>query len=127
MVALVDDSAQIIWDAAYAKTLSDDDWQKVAGGAVKLNAAGTLISLGGMGKSDLMWARTPAWQEWAQKLTDSAILAQNAVKSKDREVLLKAGDAIVTACEGCHAAFKAEIPTGGFYHIPTGNELNGRH
>jgi hypothetical protein len=126
MVALVDDLDQVILAAPYAETLTDKDWQNVGGNAVKLNAAGSLISSAEQEKTIKCGPIRPFGKSGRKKLTDSAKLAQSAVKNKDRPALLKTGNVIVTACEGCHNTFKVDPHTGGLYHIPVGNEPNGR-
>jgi hypothetical protein len=76
-----------------------------------------LIALPGCGPADQGWALSPAWQEWAQKLTDGGLAAQAAVKNADQKALERAGDQLVQTCEGCHDVFKPETPTEGIMHV----------
>jgi len=118
MVDLVDHAAHEIWDASYAEDLSEQDWQVVEQHAIQLIASGTLISLPGTGVADRGWTLAPAWQRWAQQLTDGALAAEAAVESADQDALEQAGGAIVATCEGCHAEFKPDVPTEGIGHVP---------
>ena len=56
-----------------------------------------------------------AWQEYFLKLFDAAGQAINAARSKDIELVSRAGDGIVDICEGCHIDFKPELPTMNIY------------
>ncbi len=118
MVDLVDHAAHEIWDASYAEELTEHDWQVVEQHAIQLVASGTLISLPGTGEADQGWVLAPAWQDWAQRLTDGGLAAQAAVERNDQSALEQAGNDIVETCEGCHAAFKPEAPTEGIEHVP---------
>jgi hypothetical protein len=118
MVALVDHAAHEIWEAASAETLTGRDWQTVEQHALQLVASGTLISLAGTGPQDAAWVTTPAWQDWARKLTDGGLATLDAVQKSDRRALHAAGQAIVDTCFGCHDTFKPDAPTEGLLHVP---------
>lgn len=118
MVALVDHAAHEIWEVGSKSTLTGRDWQTVEQHATQLIASGTLISLGGTGRSDAGWANNPAWQAWARRLTDGGHAALAAVRNADQQALFAAGEAIVDTCLGCHQAFKPEAPTEGLMHVP---------
>jgi len=118
MVALVDHSAHEIWEAGSAENLTGRDWQTVEQHAIQLVASGTLVSLGGTGVADRGWVMAPAWQEWTQRMTDGALAALEAVRDTDKDALNDAGGVIIESCEGCHEAFKPDVPTEGIMHIP---------
>lgn len=118
MVALVDHSAHELWQAGSSQTLSPVDWRTVEQHAIQLIASGTLVSLGGTGPADAGWVATPAWQEWNQRMTDGAQAALEAARATDQGALNRAGSALVAACQGCHDAFKPELPTEGYVHAP---------
>ncbi len=118
MVALVDHSAHNIWEAGSAETLTSQDWQTADQHAIQLVASGTLISLGGTGVADSGWVTAPAWQQWSRSMTDAALTSRTAIQNLDQEALRDAGRMLVDACEGCHTAFKPDIPTEGLSHIP---------
>jgi len=119
MVAVVDDAAHSIWEGGNTtKRLTDGQWQTIEAHTYQLQAAATLISLGGTGKVDAAWTDKPAFQENVRKLRDMAITARQAVAAKDQAALRRAGDNLVTVCEGCHKQFKPDAPTEGIYHKP---------
>ena len=69
MVTVVDDVAHNIWEADNkATTLTGREWLDVTEHAYQLQAAATLVSLGGTGQADRGWVISPAWQEWSVKL-----------------------------------------------------------
>jgi hypothetical protein len=118
MVALVDHAAHEIWEAASAEALTGRDWQTVEQHALQLVASGALISLEGTGPRDKAWVTTPAWRDWARKLTDGGLAALDAVEKSDQQALNAAGQAIVDTCFGCHDMFKPDAPTEGLLHVP---------
>jgi hypothetical protein len=118
MVALVDHAAHEIWEAGSAERLTGRDWQTVEQHAFQLVASGTLIALPGAGPQDAAWVTTPAWQDWARKLTDGGLAALDAVQKSDQRALHAAGEAIVDTCFGCHDRFKPDAPTEGLLHVP---------
>jgi hypothetical protein len=118
MVALVDHAAHEIWEAGSAERLTGRDWQTVEQHALQLVASGALISLEGTGPQDRAWVATPAWQDFARKLSDGGLAALNAVRKSDQRALHAAGQAIVDTCFGCHDMFKPDAPTEGLMHVP---------
>ena len=118
MVALVDHSAHELWQAGSSQTLSPLNWRTVEQHAVQLMAAGTLVSLGGTGPADAGWVATSDWQDWSQRMTDAARAALDAARETNQGALNRAGGALVAACQGCHDAFKPELPTEGYVHTP---------
>jgi hypothetical protein len=118
MVALVDHAAHELWRAGSAQRLTGQDWQTAEQHAIQLVASGTLISLGGTGIADAGWVIAPAWQEWSQVMTDRALVALEATRAADQDALHTAGEGLIEACEGCHRAFKPELPTEGLTHVP---------
>jgi hypothetical protein len=121
MVTMVDDVAHNIWEAGNkANSLTGREWLDVNEHAYQLQAAATLISLGGTGQADRGWVISPAWQEWSAKLRDAGVAVKRAVDAISQMALRSAGDALVDVCEGCHKQFKPNLPTEGILHIPHG-------
>ena len=118
MVALVDHSAHEIWDAGNAGGLTGREWQDVEQHTIQLAAAGSLISTGGTGTADYGWVMSPTWQDWARRMIDGALQANQAVEERNHMALVSAGSAILETCDGCHQVFKPEVPTEGLLHIP---------
>jgi hypothetical protein len=118
MVALVDHAAHEIWEAASAERLTGRDWQTVEQHALQLVASGALISLEGTGPQDRAWVSTPAWQDFAGRLSEGGLAALDAVRRSDQRALHAAGQTIVDTCFGCHDMFKPDAPTEGLLHVP---------
>jgi Cytochrome C' len=120
MVAWVDNSGHVLWNAEREghAPKNDADWLEIQEHATQLAAAGTLIQLGGTGQADLGWARLPDWKTNAQKLSNAALDALTAAKSKDLQALIKANGQLAEACENCHKEFKPNLPTEGVAHHP---------
>ncbi|MEO8255759.1 MAG: cytochrome c [Acidobacteriota bacterium] len=118
MVALIDHAGHNLWDVEKKGQApkSDADWQNVWEHAVQIAAAGPAITVGGTGSSDQAWVKSPAWHTYAQQMSDGAIGARNAAKSKDFDALVKANGQLVESCESCHKAFKPALPTEGVVH-----------
>ncbi len=119
MVAMVDDVAHDIWEGGNkGAALSGREWQVIDEHALQLQAAATLVSLGGTGQADRGWVTSPGWQDWARKLRESGVAVKRAVDTKNQMALRSAGDALVDVCEGCHKQFKPDVPTEGILHVP---------
>lgn len=115
MVALVNQSADPIWVAAWRNPQTEDDWRTLERLAYQLQIAGALLVMPGTGPNDDAWAADPAWREFANQLMNAGAGAVVAANSRDVDAISAAGDQIVEVCEGCHIAFKPEVPTGGIY------------
>jgi hypothetical protein len=121
MVTTVDHIAHDIWEGGNkSNALTGQEWQFINEYAYQLQAAATLVSLGGTGQADRGWVTSPAWQDWARKLRDAGVTVTRAVDSKNQMALRSAGDALVDVCEGCHKEFKPALPTEGILHVPHG-------
>lgn len=121
MVAMVDDVAHDIWEGGNkGGALTGQEWQIINEHSYQLQAAATLVSLGGTGQADRGWVTSPAWQDWSRKLRDAGVTVKRAVDTKNQMALRSAGDALVDVCEGCHKQFKPNLPTEGILHVPHG-------
>lgn len=116
MVSLVDHAAHELWNVERQAPKTDQDWEEVEHHAMQLQAAGTLITIGGTGQADAGWVKSPDWTMHARKMTDVATAEAMAAHSKDLEALVKANGQLVDTCEGCHKEFKPELPTEGIAH-----------
>lgn len=113
MVKFVDQAADPIWTAAVDPPKTDADWEQVEYHATQLATTGTLMRVGGTGVMDREWASDPAWAPFTDKMTDAALRAAAAARDKNVAEIQAAGDEIVLNCEGCHRAFKLDLPTEG--------------
>ena len=118
MVGLVDHAAHALWDAerdGHAPA-RDEDWREVEDSAVQLAASASVIALGGTGPADPGWAQLPDWKKFALQLRDGALVARTAAQGRNLDALVKANGQIVDVCEGCHKAFKPQLPTDRIVH-----------
>jgi hypothetical protein len=115
MVALVNESADPIWIAAAKPPQSDKEWRSVVRAAYQMEVAGALLQIPGTGPMDAEWTGRPEWQQFARELTNVGKQAVAAAEARDLQAVTKAGDALVEVCEGCHKAFKPDIPTQKIY------------
>ena len=118
MVAVVDWAAHEIWEAGYAETMTGRNWLTTKQYAIQLLASGTLVSLGGNGRADMGWVNNPEWQMWTTRMIEETKQALAAIDAKDQAALKASGERLVDTCEGCHDAFKPNIPTEGILHVP---------
>ena len=51
-------------------------------------------------------------------MSNAALDAITAAKSKDLPALVKANGQLVEACENCHKEFKPDLPSEGIKHHP---------
>jgi len=113
MVALVNHSADPIWLAAWKNPDSDKDWRNLERMAYQLQVAGALLVIPGNGPRDDEWTADPQWIAWANQLEAAGDRAVKAVSARDITRIAHSGDEIVEICEGCHMAFKPDLPTSG--------------
>ena len=105
----------MVFGRAEDMPLSGDEWVEIEMNTFQLQAAATLVSIGGTGPADRGWVTSPAFQEKVRKLSDLAVSARTAVAAKNQMALRTAGDALVDVCNDCHDVFKPGIPTEGIF------------
>lgn len=115
MASLINHSADPIWVAAWRNPQSDRDWRELEHLARQLQLGGSLLTIPGSGPVDVQWTGRSDWQEYSQQLSEAAGRAVNAARSKDVELIGRAGDEIVDICESCHIDFKPDLPTMNIY------------
>lgn len=115
MVALVNHSADPIWLAAWRNPETDKDWRNLERMAYQLQVAGALLVIPGNGPRDEEWTSDSRWTAWANQLESAGDRAVKAVAARDINRIASSGDQIVEVCEGCHIAFKPDLPTSGMF------------
>ena len=115
MVALVNHSADPIWLAAWRNPETDKDWRNLERMAYQLQVAGALLTIPGNGPMDEQWTADPQWTTWSNQLEAAGDRAVKAVAARDITRIASSGDEIVAICEGCHMAFKPDLPTSGMF------------
>ena len=125
MASLINHSADPIWIAAWKNPTSDADWRELEHLARQLQVGGSLLSIPGTGPADDVWTDSSRWRDYSQELSAAAGRAVNAARSKDVELIGRAGDDIVDICESCHIDFKPDLPTMNIYGelSPTADDI----
>jgi len=125
MASLINHSADPIWVAAWQNPQSEEDWRELEHLARQLQLGGSLITIPGTGPVDTMWTGREQWHEYSLALAETAGRAINAARSRDVELISRAGDEIVEICESCHRDFKPDLPTMNIYGelSPTADDL----
>ncbi|MGE0624107.1 MAG: hypothetical protein AB7I04_05140 [Pseudomonadales bacterium] len=125
MVALVNSAADPIWLAAWRNPRTDSDWRSLEYRAYQLQLAGALLVIPGNGPMDEAWTSNPQWTTWANRLEAAGDHAVKAIADRDIVRISRAGDEIVDVCEGCHIAFKPDLPSSGMFGelSPTANDF----
>lgn len=115
MASLINHSADPIWIAAWRNPQSERDWRELEHLASQLQLGGALLTIPGTGPVDQQWTSRPAWRDYSMELSEAAARAVNAARSRDVELIARAGDEIVDICESCHIDFKPDLPTMNIY------------
>lgn len=97
-----------LWNAFEPPT-EDAEWVALEEAAVTLLAAANVVALGGTGPMDNEWARQPGWQAYNQVMIDAGRDALEAIRNRDHDALLAAGDVLYPPCEGCHQQFNPGV------------------
>lgn len=118
MVSMIDNAGHVLWDVEKEGFSPKDeaDWVEVEDHALQLVAASSLLQLEGTGPADAGWLKQVGWKTNAEALGAAGMAANAAAKAKNKEALVKANGDVVAACEGCHKAFKPELPSEGIGH-----------
>jgi len=128
MVGLIDNSADYIWTVGNGDMPRDElDWDLVRSATYDMILGGQVMKVPGTGEFDHQWTAEENWQEWSDQLT---LIGQDALplaeaQSTDVEAWRAIGDRLIENCEGCHNAFKPELPSEGILHRSTERESRG--
>ena len=108
METTITDASNAIWNAFDAPT-SDEQWTALERAALTLIDATKLNALGGAGPMDKEWAAQPAWKPFNEAMLQASQGALAAIRAKNHEALLAAGDQLYAPCEGCHLQFNPGV------------------
>jgi hypothetical protein len=97
-----------LW-GAYEPPADEDEWLRLEEAAVTLLVAANVTALGGTGPMDAEWASNPAWRAYNQAMTTAGYNALRAIRERDHDALLEAGDELYPPCEGCHLQFNPGV------------------
>jgi hypothetical protein len=111
MVALVNHAADPIWRADWDRPQTDAEWREIERLAYQIQVGGALLQFPGTGPMDDAWVAEPAWNVFAEQMSQAGRRAVNAARARDGTLIRRAGDELVESCEACHQAFKPDLPT----------------
>lgn len=97
-----------IW-GAYDPPTTEAEWQALEEAAVTLLVAANVTARGGTGPMDDDWVREPAWQAFNDVMINAGRDALAAIRARDHDALLTAGDVLYPPCEGCHQQFNPGV------------------
>jgi hypothetical protein len=99
-----------LWNVFESPT--DEQWAALEEAAVTLLVAANSIAAGGAGPMDAKWAAAPEWQAFDRVMIEAGTTALRAIRARDREALISAGDVLYPPCEGCHMQFNPAVIAG---------------
>ena len=101
-------ASNTLW-GAYEPPTEDGQWQQLEDAAVTMLLAAWANSVGGSGPMDDDWVRQPAWRAFNQVMLNASRDALDAIRTRDHDALLAAGDVLYPPCEGCHLQFNPAV------------------
>jgi hypothetical protein len=107
MESVITPTTNTLWGADNPTT--DEEWQTLEDAAIAVVASGAVINLGGSGPQDNTWVMEPAWRAFTAVMTNAGLDALKAIRAKDIDALLEAGNVLYPPCEGCHLAFNPGV------------------
>jgi cytochrome c556 len=108
MEGAITDASNVLWNAFDAPK-SDEQWAELERAALALIEAAKLNAVGGTGPMDKEWAAQPAWKPFNEAMVQASQAALTAIRAKNHEALLAAGDQLYAPCEGCHMQFNPGV------------------
>jgi|SRR5690606_24184388 len=110
MVGLINKVADPQWAAVWNDPQSERDWRELENLAYQVELGGTLLQYPGIGLQDREWTSSQDWQALAKQLSQDGARAVNAVRSRNRDLMDRAGGQLIETCEACHRTFKPDLP-----------------
>jgi hypothetical protein len=108
MEGAITDASNALWNA-YDPPKSDEEWAALEKAALTLIDASKRNAVGGTGPMDKEWAAQPAWKPFNEAMVQASQAALTAIRAKNHEALLAAGDQLYPPCEGCHMLFNPGV------------------
>jgi hypothetical protein len=108
MEGAITDASNALWNA-FDPPKSDEEWAALEKAALALIDASKRNAVGGTGPMDKEWAAEPAWKPFNEAMIQASQAALTAIRAKNHEALLAAGDQLYPPCEGCHMLFNPGV------------------
>src|SRR5690554_3234284 len=87
MVALVNHAADPIWRADWDQPETDAEWREIERLAYQIQIGGGLLQFPGTGPLDDEWVADPAWNVFAQQMSDAGLRAVNSARARDQTLI----------------------------------------
>ena len=97
-----------LW-GAYDPPAEEKQWVLLEEAAVTVLVAANVNALGGTGPQDNEWVEEPTWKAFNQIMISAAADALAAIRARDHDALLEAGNVLYPPCEGCHLQFNPGV------------------
>lgn len=97
-----------LW-GAYDPPTEEAQWAALEEAAITVLVAANVTALGGTGPMDNEWVQQPTWKAFNQVMISAAYDALEAVRARDHDALLEAGNVLYPPCEGCHLQFNPGV------------------
>lgn len=101
-------ASNTLWNAFDPPT-DEEQWAALEEAAVTMLVASNVVAIGGTGPMDMEWAANPAWQTFNEIMLEASRKALEAVRERNHDALLAAGDLLYPPCEGCHQQFNPGV------------------
>jgi hypothetical protein len=88
---------------------TDEQWAALEQASITLLVAAEAIGRGGAGQHDAEWAGHPAWAAFNAAMIKAGVDALKAIRARDSQALIAAGDVLYPPCEGCHLQFNPGV------------------
>jgi hypothetical protein len=88
---------------------SDEQWLALEQASITLLVAADSIARGGAGQQDADWASNPAWAAFNDAMIRAGLDALEAIRARNSDALIAAGDVLYPPCEGCHLQFNPGV------------------
>jgi hypothetical protein len=99
MKAVIIPASDAVFVVGKAPPKTEREWASVASGASRLVDAGKVLA------NEAPAAGNADWVRLANAMADAAAIAGKAVKEKNVDAVLDAGDVLYTTCEDCHRQY----------------------
>ena len=107
METTITEASNTLWNAYDPPTA--EQWAALEKAALALIEAAKINAVGGTGPMDNEWVKQPAWKPFNDTMLQASEAALAAIRAKNHEALLSAGDVLYGPCEGCHAQFNPGV------------------
>ena len=108
METTITEASNTLWNVFDPPT-SAEQWAALEQAALALIEAAKINAVGGTGPMDNEWVKQPAWKPFNDTMLQASEAALAAIRAKNHDALLKAGDVLYGPCEGCHAQFNPGV------------------